>query len=471
MSCSLCRLPFTPSARSVRPRWPPEGMLSEKQLQYMKHAVGMGQYLVGLVVNLVHLDDNMFTINNSPVLVTIIWETGGKTFVALHTHCAMFLRHNLGLTSNTQEALIECSLLDIIVGPTQSGAHAGRLNNVDYEGVLGQGSQRVDIESLWSIGPTAGNQDFAWHEWKRRGLEWTAVRPDVFPRFSPTVLPARLSNLGERPATTADRITTLPLDVLHILLPYLSDEAYVKLMATCRTLRYHALTTFQPLARARVLRLRWAVPLESEYASYVRTKHPALADLYRQLTSAPETATHPPSRSAPSSPTDSDGAGLDARFNSLSLRAAAAAQSHGNGNGNTDTRHRDPLAHLEMAHAAHSPVDADWLHYLSQVHRTSSMRARRWVWALAGEVARVYWKKKSEGPYADPEQTPDSDGVKGRGGDEKDEKEGTGGGKGKWPGKSEAWRVYAQSVEQQYEMRRVVQGGNMGNASQTRFTW
>ena len=39
----------------MHPRWPPEGMLSDKQLQYMKHAVGMGQYLVGLVVNLVHL--------------------------------------------------------------------------------------------------------------------------------------------------------------------------------------------------------------------------------------------------------------------------------------------------------------------------------------------------------------------------------------------------------------------------------
>ena len=39
----------------MAPRWPPDGMLSNKQLQYMKHAVGMGQYLLGLVVNLVHL--------------------------------------------------------------------------------------------------------------------------------------------------------------------------------------------------------------------------------------------------------------------------------------------------------------------------------------------------------------------------------------------------------------------------------
>ena len=50
-----------------------------------------------------------------------------------------------------------------------------------------------------------------------------------------------------------------------------------------------------------------------------------------------------------------------------------------------------------MAHETHSPMYADWLHYLSQVHRTPAMRARRWVWALAEEVARVYRRKKAEG--------------------------------------------------------------------------
>ena len=91
----------------------------------------------------------------------------------------MFLRHNLGLTSDCPGSLIECSLLDMIVGPTQGGAHAGRLNDIDYETVLGDGSERVDIESLWSKGPSEGNANFDWEEWKRRGLEWTAARPDV----------------------------------------------------------------------------------------------------------------------------------------------------------------------------------------------------------------------------------------------------------------------------------------------------
>ena len=55
MSCSLCRLPFTPSTHSVCPRWPPPGVLTEKQVAYMKHAVGMADYIFGLVADLVYL--------------------------------------------------------------------------------------------------------------------------------------------------------------------------------------------------------------------------------------------------------------------------------------------------------------------------------------------------------------------------------------------------------------------------------
>ena len=217
-----------------------------------------------------------------------------------------------------------------------------------------------------------------------------------------------------------------------------------------------------------MLKLRWAVPLESEYASYIRTKHPELADLYRQLKTAPETVTHPPDRSAPPSPTDetAPGGGIEARLRSLSLSAAPTAQAaHGGSNADAS---KGPLARLEMAHAAHSPVDADWMHYLSQVHRTPSMRARRWVWALAEELARVYRRKKAEGPYADPE--PSAEGGQRRDGREEKEEEERKGGE-KWPGKSEAWRAYAQSVEQQYEMWRVVQGAGIASGRETRFTW
>ncbi|PIL35670.1 hypothetical protein GSI_02400 [Ganoderma sinense ZZ0214-1] len=460
MSCSLCRLPFTPSPSSMAPRWPPDGILSDKQLQYMKHAVGMGQYLVGLVVNLVHLDNNMFTINNSPVLVTIVWETGNKTFIALHTHCAMFFRHNLGLTSDCPGSLIECSLIDTIVGPTQGGAHAGRLNDVDYEGVLGDGSERVDIESLWSKGPSEGNAHFDWQEWKQRGLEWTAARPDVFPRFRPTILEARLSSVGERMATT-DIITTQSLDILHILLPYLSNKSYVNLIATCRTLRYHALTTFQPHARVRVLSLGWAVPLESEYINYVHRMRPDLDIADSQPEPATEGGTQPPIQSSPPSPTDGtspvDDAGLETRLDAMSL-SLEPMSSH-------RASRTAILSQLEMAHAAHSPVHADWLHYLSRVHRTPAMRARRWVWALAEAVAQVYRRKRAEGPFADLE--PDDDDSDEEGGLDPEQREKW----GKLPRKSDAWNAYAQSVMQQLVMRRLVQGAGAGNGRGPRFTW
>ncbi|KZV90660.1 hypothetical protein EXIGLDRAFT_770627 [Exidia glandulosa HHB12029] len=38
---------------------------------------------------------------------------------------------------------------------------------------------------------------------------------------------------------------------------------------------------------------------------------------------------------------------------------------------------------------ANKDAQGDWMLYLSHVHRTNSMRVRRWVWALCGEVKRV----------------------------------------------------------------------------------
>ena len=101
----------------------------------------------------------------------------------------MLLRHNLGLASDLPEVLIECSLLENIVGPTQAGAHAGRLSDINYETVLGTGAKRVDIESLWSKGDSEGNANFDWLEWKRRNLEWTALRPDMCVLWSPPYQP------------------------------------------------------------------------------------------------------------------------------------------------------------------------------------------------------------------------------------------------------------------------------------------
>ena len=281
-----------------------------------------------------------------------------------------------------------------------------------------------------------------------------------FPRFRPTILDARLSALGDRAATT-DIITTQSLDILHILLPYLSNKSYVNLMATCRTLRYHSLTTFQPHARERVLSLGWAVPLETEYLSYVRQVHPDLGVGDAPQTTATEAGSQPLNQSSPPSPTDgtspADAAGLEARLDAISLTSSSPNQPS----------RAALLSQLEMAHETHSPMYADWLHYLSQVHRTPAMRARRWVWALAEEVARVYRRKKAEGPFADLEPDDDSDvGGAGTGMSEEQREKW-----GKLPKKSDAWNAYAQSVMQQLVMRQLVQGAGAGNGKGPRFTW
>lgn len=43
MSCSLCRLPFTPDIQSVAPYPPPPGIMTEKQFKYFTKAIGFGE--------------------------------------------------------------------------------------------------------------------------------------------------------------------------------------------------------------------------------------------------------------------------------------------------------------------------------------------------------------------------------------------------------------------------------------------
>ncbi|RPD59972.1 hypothetical protein L226DRAFT_534915 [Lentinus tigrinus ALCF2SS1-7] len=429
MSCSLCRLPFTVSSSSISPQPPPPGILTEKQFLYMKHAVGMGEHTPGLVVDMVNLNNNTFTVNNSTMLINIIWETNDTTFVALHPHCATILRHHLGYTTNSPEHLIELSLLDKIVGPTMGGVHAGRFKDINYEGILGKGDKnRVDIESFWS---KDGNEcpGFDWLGWQRRGLDWTAARPDVFPRFRPQVAPTRISSLGLIPQSTEDIITTQPLDVLHVLLPYLDPKSFVNLLSTCRTLRHHALTTFQPQARTQVLKLGWAVPTEVEYASFVRRNPP------------PPAATSPTSSSTETSPPSCDKP-------SEADAASATPRPETSDTPPEPAKDQPDFSLVTMAHAAHSPADADWYLYLSQVHRSQGMRARRWVWALAEEVTRVYHKKRAAGPYA---PVVDADGKE---------------------TKSPKWKAYAQHVQQPLMMRPFMTGAvGPAKGGAKRFTW
>lgn len=158
-----------------------------------------------------------------------------------------------------------------------------------------------------------------------------------------------IAQLPTAPPGPKDRLTTLPLDVLRVILahPALDNASFVCLLSTCRAMRGYAITALQPLARARVLHLGWAIATEVEYASFVR-------------------------------------------------QSATSTK-----NKKSKKKRATDLAHLELAHAAHSPMDADWLLYLGHVHRTDSMRARRWVWALAAEVARVRAEKRAGSVWAE----------------------------------------------------------------------
>ncbi|KZS92682.1 hypothetical protein SISNIDRAFT_486200 [Sistotremastrum niveocremeum HHB9708] len=55
-----------------------------------------------------------------------------------------------------------------------------------------------------------------------------------------------------------------------------------------------------------------------------------------------------------------------------------------------------------MAHPQNSPHDADWLLYLSHVHRTNSMKERRRVWLIVEEIKRAY-ETRRETMYSRPE--------------------------------------------------------------------
>ncbi|KAI0760673.1 hypothetical protein C8Q74DRAFT_1298146 [Fomes fomentarius] len=321
--------------------------------------------VTGLVMDMDCLDGHSFIVNNLNSSLGAVINGLSVPLVAFHQHCATILRYRLGYPFDDPHSIINFSLIDHIVGPRMEGVHAGRLRGIQYESLLGDLEQRVDIESLWYM--KAGPEDarFHWEEWLRRGLDWTAARADIFPRFRTRVAPSRLSSLGPLPESTNDSITTQPLDVIHILLPYFDNKSFFNFLGTCRTLRYHALTTFQPHARRRVLELPWAIPTEVDYGSFIKRNPPKLEAW--------------PSNSDP----------------------LAASLTDEGSETDSEPQPESEFTHVPMVHSTHSPHTADWQLYLSHVHRTAAMRARRWVWALAGEVARVYHTRRAAGPYAD----------------------------------------------------------------------
>ncbi|KAJ3546666.1 hypothetical protein NM688_g5491 [Phlebia brevispora] len=262
MSCTLCRLPFTPAPRSVAPdSRPPEGVMTAKQNQYFMKAVGIGSKVPFTMCNCEYVDQNLFgSMLMFMTPLTIAWKTKEGTMMMFHTACVNILRHIFDCTADTMEALYDLCEIDKVLGRTMIDVNSGRLPHVKYEEA---GAEKVDLRPYYQLDD--GLQRFDWERFKNDGYDWAYTRPDTFPRFHQTVSPSRVP--APAPAETKDALTTMPLDILHALLPYLTDKSFVSLLSTCRTFRHHALTTYQHQARERVRTLGWAIPLRKEYAS------------------------------------------------------------------------------------------------------------------------------------------------------------------------------------------------------------
>ncbi|KAJ7467193.1 hypothetical protein FB451DRAFT_1260429 [Mycena latifolia] len=263
MSCSICLLPFIPDlGRATSPlpeHTPPANIVPKDQARYFMSCSGIGHKILGCVQRLHYYSSNMF--GSMTGFEVLTWESTGTFFMAHHV-CLALLRHALKVEDDTLEAKITLCAHELILGRPQGDAIAGRFKDIDYEHV----GEQVDLSPFWKRGRELGCNVFDWQKLSKGSLAWLIQRPDIFPRFSPSVSPERLASLGTPPPESerTDLITTMPLELILHLLPYLPLKAYVALMSTCRFLRYHAFTTFQSHARYRVLQLPWALPTRCE---------------------------------------------------------------------------------------------------------------------------------------------------------------------------------------------------------------
>ncbi|KAJ7451838.1 hypothetical protein B0H11DRAFT_2075333 [Mycena galericulata] len=252
MSCSICRLPFIPDlARATSPlpeHTPPQSVVPKDQATYYMSCVGVGRKIMGCVQRLHYYSSNMF--GSMTGFEVLTWESAGGTFFMAHHVCLSLLRCALNLEDDTMLSTTTLCAHELILGRPQDGAKAGRFKAVNYEDV----GEKVDLSPFWKPGREAGCNVFDWKALKsdkKRALDWLIQRPDIFPRFSRTVSTERLGLIGVPLAecARADRITTMPLELILHLLPHLSLNSYITLTSTCRFLRFHALTTFQSHAR------------------------------------------------------------------------------------------------------------------------------------------------------------------------------------------------------------------------------
>ncbi|KAF9496732.1 hypothetical protein BDN71DRAFT_1495213 [Pleurotus eryngii] len=114
--------------------------------------------------------------------------------------------------------------------------------------------EKIDLPPFWDHQPDApsmGSNVFDWTRLKAGSYKWLLNRPDI---------PKVRGRVGDD-----DTLSHCPLELLYLLLPYLSPRSYAMLASTSCLFRYHALTIFQPYTRDLVIALRWAIPTRREY--------------------------------------------------------------------------------------------------------------------------------------------------------------------------------------------------------------
>ncbi|KAL1704037.1 hypothetical protein EV121DRAFT_280648 [Schizophyllum commune] len=280
MSCSLCRLPFVPAPGSMNPlpeHFPPEGFMTKAQYAYFESALGFGPRVHGLVKTFKFLSPKNFGTFEPPVLLNVAWAHPGFTFVMMHHVCGALFRRAMGCESNTFEDQKRLCEVEVVMGPLGELEDAGELRGVDYASL----GEKIDVKPFWRVGSDHGQNSFKYDEFQQSPLsDWLFTRPDSIPRFYPVVEAKHWSTIPHPDAIPAgtDVLTRQPLDVLLAILAHLDAPTFVKLTSTCRFLRAHALTTFQPEARRFVLALPWAFPMTSELGKMTRAMRQAVPD-------------------------------------------------------------------------------------------------------------------------------------------------------------------------------------------------
>lgn len=199
----------------------------------------------------------------------------------MHHTCANLLRKTFDCEdAKNLDHIIRMVEIELILGRPcgQTKEGVGRYRHVRYEDVSG-----VDFRRFYEMTYEIGVVEFDWIGLKNSELGWVLSRPDMFPRFSEEVSEKRLSSIGQ-PGETTDAITTLPVDILFKLIPFLDIQTYLAFTSTCRTLRQLALKEFQPHTRKLVLNLPWSTPL---LRAYNRSEHNGEPGLVHPETSPP----------------------------------------------------------------------------------------------------------------------------------------------------------------------------------------